>query len=110
MRDTFPDKQEAYRALSRLLEQAGQNTKQARCVADLLLAWYDAPTFGYWNPVDIWNVDDATGNDMIVVLRLIKESHAYIDELGFEKEIQLIWRKWRSPDNRRCTADRNSYR
>jgi hypothetical protein len=97
MRNVFPDEQAAYEVVSRLLERAGQNTEQARCVADLLLAWYDAPTFGYWNPVDIWNVDDATGNDMIAVLHLIKESHAYIDELGFDTEIQLIWQRWRSP-------------
>ena len=91
----IPDEQMAYEALSRLLEQADKSTKEARCVADLLLAWYDAPTFGCWNPVDIWNVDEVTGNNMLAVLQLIKESRAYIDELGFDREIQLVWQRWR---------------
>jgi len=87
MRNTVPDEQKAYEALSKLLEQAGQNTKQARCVANLLLAWYDATIFDSWDPVDIWSVDDTTGSDMIAVLHLIKESHTYIDEL--ERVIKL---------------------
>jgi ParB family chromosome partitioning protein len=94
MRNTVPDEQKAYEALSRLFEQANQNTKQARCVAHLLLAWYDASTFGGWDPVGMWDVDDVTGSDMIAVLELIKESHAYIDELGFDREIQLVWQRW----------------
>lgn len=95
MGSTVSTEHRAYEALSRLLKQASANTKQAQCVANLLLAWYDAPTFGYWDPVDLWRVDDTTGDDMIAVLQLAKESHSYIDELGFEGEIQLIWQIWR---------------
>lgn len=94
MRNTVSDEQKAYEALLRLFEQADQNTIQARCVAHLLLAWYDASTFGGWDPAGIWDVDEGTGNDMIAVLELIKESRAYIDELGFEREIQFVWQRW----------------
>lgn len=94
LRNTVPDERNAYEALSRLFEQADQSTTQARCVARLLLAWYDASTFGAWDPIGLWDVDEATGNDMIAVLELIKESRAYIDELGFDREIQLVWQRW----------------
>jgi len=86
--------QAGYEALLRLFKLTTLNTIQARCAANLLLACYDAPIFGGWDPTEIWKVDEATGSDMLSLLQLVKWSGLYIDELGFDKEIQLVWRKW----------------
>jgi hypothetical protein len=36
-------------------------------------------------------------DDMLTVMRLIRESHSYPDDLGFENEIAAVWRLWRKP-------------
>ena len=74
---------------------ARQDTGQARRGADFLLAWHNAAENGGWDPVDIWNVDDAIAEDMLTVMHLVKESRRYPGDLGFEEEIQIIWRAWR---------------
>jgi hypothetical protein len=63
--------------------------------ADFLLAWHNAAENGGWDPVDIWNVDDAIAEDMLTVMHLVKESRRYPGDLGFEEEIQTVWRMWR---------------
>jgi hypothetical protein len=92
-----PDDWESQEALARLLEIAKGDTGQSRRVADFLLAWHNADENGGWNPVDLWSVDTAIADDMLKVLNLIRESHSYPDGLGFEKEIQEVWRLWRKP-------------
>jgi hypothetical protein len=87
--------QQAWAALERLLRIARQDTGQARRVADFLLAWHNAGENGGWDPVDLWNVDDAIADDMLTVTRPIRDSHHYPGDLGFEDEIKVAWRAWR---------------
>jgi hypothetical protein len=87
--------QPAYEALARLLEIAQRDTGQSRRVADFLLAWYNAGENGGWDPIDLWNVDDSIADDILTVLRLIRECHRYPDDLGFGTEIRAVWQRWR---------------
>ena len=92
---TKREDQEGWSALERLLKVARRDTGQAKRVADFLLAWHNAPENGGWDPVDLWSVDAAIADDMLRVVRLIRESHPYPDGLGFGKEIAVVWRLWR---------------
>lgn len=83
-------------ALARLCAIARRDTGQSRRVADFLLAWHNGQENGGWDPTDLWNVDAAVADDMIVVLNLVRTSRQYPGDLGFEPEIQAIWRLWRS--------------
>jgi hypothetical protein len=64
-----PHERQAWEALERLLRVARKDTGQARRVADFLLAWHNAEENGGWDPVDLWNVDDAIAEDMRTVPR-----------------------------------------
>ena len=92
---TTTDQQAGWHALERLLQVAQQDTGQARRVANFLLAWHNAEENGGWDPIDLWNVDAAIADDMLTVMRLIRESHRYPDNLGFHDEIAAVWRLWR---------------
>jgi len=89
------DELEGLAALGRLLGIARRDTGQSRRVADFLLAWYNAGEYRGWDPVDLWNVDTEIADDMLTVVNLIRESHRYPNDLGFEEEIQEVWRLWR---------------
>jgi hypothetical protein len=52
---------------------------------------------GGWNPVDLWQLDDAFCVDVLLVLRLIAQEHKYPDDLGFGPEITKVWKRWRQP-------------
>jgi hypothetical protein len=84
-----------WQAAERLFELARRDTGQARKVADFLLAWHNAEENGGWDPVDLWNVDAAIAEDMLTVLHLIRESHRYPGDLGFQDEITGVWQRWR---------------
>ena len=86
-----------HKALGRLCAIALQNTGQARRAADFLLAWHNAAENGAWDPVELWSVDEEIAQDMLLVLRLVLESHRYPKDLGFGPEIDRIWRAWRHP-------------
>ena len=86
----------AQKALERLIPTASRDTGQSRRVADFLLAWWNAPKNGGWDPVDLWNVDGAIADDILPVLHLIRECHCYADKLGFQKQMETIWENWRS--------------
>jgi hypothetical protein len=94
---TRPEDQNAWYAAARLLRIAQRDTGQAGRVANFLLAWHNAAENGGWNPTELWNVDDAIADDMLSVLRLIRDSSHYPADLGFEEEITAVWRAWRSP-------------
>jgi hypothetical protein len=53
-----------------------------RRVAGFLLAWHNAEENGGWDPTDLWNVDAAIADDMLTVVRLLRDSHRYPDGLG----------------------------
>jgi hypothetical protein len=91
-------------ALERLLRIARQDTGQACRVANFLLAWYNAEENGGWDPVDMWNVDAAIADDMLAVVRLIRESRRYPEGLGFGKKMAWVWRMWRG-DKATTTLD-----
>src|SRR5437870_2535542 len=93
---------EALEAVGRLLKVACQDTGQARRVANFLLAWLNAEENGGWDPVDLWNVDDAIADDILMVMGLIRTAHCYPDDIGFRKEIEVVWKMWRS--GRRVSA------
>jgi ParB family transcriptional regulator, chromosome partitioning protein len=92
---TKREDQEGWSALERLLRIARRDTGQSKRVADFLLAWHNAPENGGWDPVDLWSVDAAIADDMLQVIRLIRESHRYPGDLGLEEEITAVWRLWR---------------
>ena len=85
----------ALEALGRLCQIAKRDTGQSRRVANFLLAWHNAEENGGWDPTDLWHVDTAIAEDMLVVLKLANESRRYPGDLGFEPEIKVIWRLWR---------------
>lgn len=83
-------------ALARLCAIALRDTGQSRRVADFLLAWHNAEENGKWDPADLWAVDPAIADDIIAVLGLIQARHGeYPPDLGFEREIERIWKLWR---------------
>ena len=86
----------ALEALGRLCAIAKRDTGQSRRVANFLLARHNAEENGGWDPTDMWGVDTAVAEDMLAVLKLAKDSHRYPGDLGFEPEINAIWRLWRS--------------
>ena len=92
---TTKDQQDGWNALERLLRIGRKDTGQARRVASFLLAWHNAEENGGWDPTDLWNVDAAIADDMLTVVRLIRDSHRYPDALGFGDEIAAVWRAWR---------------
>ena len=84
-----------FEALGRLCQMAKRDTGQSRRVANFLLAWHNAEENVGWDPTDMWGVDTAVAEDMLAVLKLAKDSHRYPGDLGFEPEINAIWRRWR---------------
>jgi hypothetical protein len=85
-------------ALARLCAIALRDTGQSRHIADFLLAWYNATENGKWDPTDLWSVDEAIADDVLTVLRLIRQQHGkYPNDVGFEPEIHRIWQLWRGP-------------
>ena len=65
----------ALEALGRLCTMAQRDTGQSRRVAVFLLAWHHAEENGKWDPTDLWTVDEAIADDMLTVVRLIREEH-----------------------------------
>lgn len=84
-------------ALGRLLQIAQRDTGQSRRVADFLLAWYNAEENGGWDPAGLWTVDGEIADDMVTVIGLVRHLHGkYPNDLGFEREITAVWRRWRA--------------
>lgn len=85
-------------ALERLFSIAQTDTGQARRVANFLLAWHNAKENGGWDPVDLWNVDQEIADDILSALALIRERHAYAEELGFRSQMEAVWERWRGTE------------
>jgi len=92
---TTKDQQDGWNALERLFRIGKKDTGQARRVANFLLAWHNAEENGGWDPTDLWSVDSSIAEDMLTVLRLIRDSHRFPDALGFADEIDAVWRLWK---------------
>ena len=82
-------------ALLRLFAIAARDSGQSRRVADFLLAWYNAKENGGWDPTDLWNVDEAIADDLLIVLHFLREQRCYVEDLGFEEEMKAVWQQWR---------------
>jgi hypothetical protein len=89
------NQRDSWNALERLFRIARKDTGQARRVASFLLAWHNAGENGGWDLTDLWNVDAPIADDMLTVVRLIRDSHRYPDALGFGDEIAAVWSLWR---------------
>lgn len=82
-------------ALERLISHAKGDTSQSRCVADYLLAWWNAGQFGGFDLTDLWSVDDAIASDMKTVFGLIARKKDYPDSLGYKQDFISIAKAWR---------------
>ena len=83
-------------SVARLIRIAMGDTGQCRRVADFLLAWHNAEENGGWDPTDLWGVDGAIADDILIALRLLRMENRYPGDLGFQKEIDRIWELWRA--------------
>lgn len=88
-------KYKGLQALERLFRIAMSDTGQPRRVANFLLAWHNTAENGGWDPIELWNVDDAVADNIFSALRLIRDRHAYAEELGFRSQMQAVWERRR---------------
>ncbi|MFG0229460.1 ParB/RepB/Spo0J family partition protein [Achromobacter sp. 413638] len=85
-------------ALDRLLTIARRDTPQSKRVADFLLAWWNAASCGGFDLTDFWAVDTEIGDDMMLVIGLMRSRHGqYPDQYGEQiherfKELVKLWR------------------
>jgi hypothetical protein len=91
------DHESCLASVAHLMRLALGNTGQSRRVADFLLAWHNADENGGWDPTDLWGLDTALAADILAVLHLLCEEHAYPETLGFGEELKAIWQLWRAP-------------
>ncbi len=94
-------------ALGRLFAVAGVDSGQRPGPARgrFLLAWHSAEENGGWDRADLWAVDNAIADDMLTVVRLIRQSGGrYPNDLGFETDITAVWRQWRGHHPRLASA------
>ncbi|MGH9622709.1 MAG: DUF7673 family protein [Bryobacteraceae bacterium] len=85
-------------AFARQCTATRRDSGQACRMADFLLAWHNTPENGGWDPTDLWNVDAAIAADMLTMLGAMRAKPGkYSADMGFEPEIQRIWRLWRAP-------------
>ena len=94
MLQTPPTKKEIA-SIERLIAVAKRDTGQSREVASLLLAWYNAATYGGFDLTDLWGVDDDIALDMTNVIEYVARSRHYPDALGFDEDFQQSARLWR---------------
>ncbi|MEL1264459.1 DUF7673 family protein [Pseudoxanthomonas putridarboris] len=85
-------------ALERLIAVALHDSGQSRKVANFLLAWWNAPRCGGFDLTDIWNLDAAIQQDMIVVLCMTVRLSAYPGRLGYDEPLRRIEALWRALD------------
>jgi hypothetical protein len=82
--------------VARLLDIAIRlDSGQARRVAKFLLARHDADENGGWGPYDLSNLDTSIYEDIPSVLAFARAGK-YPGDLGFEREIEEVWRLWRA--------------
>ncbi len=89
-----PDPEE-YAALMRLLRLAGNDTPAARCAADFLLAWWDAPACGGFDFTALWQLAPHQREDALRVCAYLARAGHGPQPLGLAEEMQALWRLWR---------------
>jgi hypothetical protein len=83
-------------ALERLLEVARADTHQARYVANFLLAWWNAKELGGFDLTDLWGLDTALREDLIVLFGFIALHQVYPSAYSFRSEFEDLVRLWRA--------------
>ena len=82
-------------ALQRLLAIAQSDTGPARRVANLWLAWWNAPACGGFDPAELWAVEDPTRADMLAVLQRITDHRDLPDAYGVGETFEHLVQRWR---------------
>ena len=82
-------------ALERLIAIAKRDTGQCRRVANFLLSWWNSDACGGWQITDVWSLDRAITDDIVVVIRLVAQELTYPGALGYHDDFQEILRQWR---------------
>ncbi|HYZ64022.1 MAG TPA: hypothetical protein VE650_16360 [Acetobacteraceae bacterium] len=82
-------------ALRRLLAIAQTETGQSRCVADFLLAWWNASACGGFDLTVLWAVDAAILDDMLAVLKLIAHEREFPTAYGLGEPFEALVTRWR---------------
>jgi hypothetical protein len=82
-------------ALRRLVRIAQGDTEQARCVANFLLAWWNAADCGGFDFTDLWTLDTSTAEDIVAVIDLIAHWHEYPADIGMRAEFDRLAGRWR---------------
>lgn len=85
----------AVAALLRLLDLAQGDTGQSHRAANFLLAWWNAGDCGGWDLTDLWVVDRAVADDMLLVAAFIAANHEHANSYGLRAEFEGLVARWR---------------
>ncbi len=85
-------------AIEHLLAIAQRDTGQSKRVADFLLAWHNSAENGGWDPCDLWSLDNAIADEIVMLIAFIGSNPGmYLPNWGYEPEITAVWKRWRAP-------------
>lgn len=95
-----------HEALERLLEIARRGTGQSAGVTNFLLAWWNAKECGGFDLTDLWSLDKAITDDILIIFGFIARRSMYPDSilseggepLTFSKEFEALVHQWRMPE------------
>lgn len=71
------------------------NTGQCRTVANFLLAWWNAAECGGWDLTDLWAVDQAIADDMLLLVAHVSHHREYLTAYGLGREFEALVAQWR---------------
>jgi hypothetical protein len=91
MDSNSPEQHTAQLALDRLLSLARSDNPHSRSVADFLIALHDGGDDTNSHTMDLLNVDAQIADDMLIVLRMVRESHRHPYGRGFREEVADAW-------------------
>ncbi|WP_277964361.1 DUF7673 family protein [Pseudomonas sp. RIT-To-2] len=81
-------------AIKHLVLSATTGTSDAEAVADFLLAWYDAPTYGGFNITDLWHMDNHTRQAASTLFNWLSENQATPADLDLDLIFEAISTRW----------------
>src|SRR3954452_1658968 len=82
-------------ALKRLLAIAQTDTGQSRCVADFLLAWWNARACGGFDPTALWRLEPPIRDDILAVLHMIAHHREQPTAYGHGEAFEALVKRWR---------------
>lgn len=85
-------KEQGKAALDRLLTIADGDSGGEMRIRKFLLSWWNAETFGGFDPTDLWMLDSSVVRDVFAVL--IHNSRAYPDGLGYRDRFDWLVVHW----------------